>query len=129
MKKNRPAAGQTAAKKNKGIVKLPSQYAGRAQPFLRGCAPPIPQTTARAARLPARQSAGEYSSVYRTTRGMFAASRQTIAAVAVWTDVHGAVRFMYLMIFKAAVNRAAVDAQNLRSADLVATGVCDRTAN
>ena len=70
----RPAAGQTAAKKNKGIVKLPSQYAGRAQQFLRGCASPIAQTTARAARLPARQSAGEYSSLYRTTCGVLAAS-------------------------------------------------------
>jgi len=67
--------------------------------------------------------------VYRTTRGMFAPSCQTIPAVAVWTAVHGAVRFMYLMIFEAAVNRAAADAQNLRSADFVAAGICDRAAN
>src|SRR6266478_2356611 len=96
---------------------------------MRGCASPIPQTTARAARLPARQSAGEYSSVYRTTCDAIAPSPHAISAVAVWTAVHGAVHFMYLIIFKSAVNRAAVDAQNLRSADLVATGVRDRTAN
>ena len=72
---------------------------------------------------------GTAQAISRATRGVIAPSRQTIAAVAVWPTVHAAVRFMYLMIFEAAVNRAAVDAQNLRSADLVATGVCDRTAN
>ena len=36
---------------------------------------------------------------------------------------------MYFIIFKSAVNRAAADAQNPCGADLVATGICDRTAN
>jgi hypothetical protein len=60
---------------------------------------------------------------------MIAPSRQTILAVAVWATVHAAVRFVPIVVFKSAVNRTAADAQNLRSADLVAAGVCDRAAN
>jgi hypothetical protein len=65
----------------------------------------------------------------RTTRSVIAPSRQTIPAVAVRPTVHAAVRFVSIVVFKSAVNRAAADVQNLRSADLVAAGVCDRAGN
>ena len=44
-------------------------------------------------------------------------------------DPHAAIRFVPTVVFKSAVNRAASDAQNLRSADFAAAGVCDRATN
>ena len=53
---------------------------------------------------------GTAQAISRATRGVIAPSRQTIAAVAVWPTVHAAVRFVPIVVFKPAVNRAAADA-------------------
>ncbi len=98
------------------------------KPWRDGTIPEV-DVSAKARSIAVSATLSFQSLLRRRTCGVIGPSRQTIAAVAVWTAVHWAVRFMYLMILEAAVNRAAVDAQNLRSADLVATGVCDRTAN